>query len=351
MKKYLKLTGLFLLLIAISLTITGCQKKPEDVVKKMITKMASVDSLSYKADLNLRGAIPSLDTGLTETALNTENVSSDLVLNAEGQLYLKNDNYTHKIILDAGLNSEDTDLDLGLELVLTADTTYAKVNTAPNMGMIDFSTINDSWYTIDLEGLADPLAVETGDEEEFSRSEMKKLKKLISKTNFFKVKEDLGKEDLEGNSVYHYRVDIDTASVKTFLTEFNNLLGYAELTEDEQKEMQDSLQLMESLELEMWIGAKKYYLHKLAVVGYINDPDASVESIDLTINFNDFNSVDEIALPAEAKEFNLAEVLMMPSLPTLPTGFNPEDLEKMDLPELTPTQLEELTKMMEEYEQ
>ncbi|OGF31688.1 hypothetical protein A2533_04770 [Candidatus Falkowbacteria bacterium RIFOXYD2_FULL_35_9] len=335
---------LYLLIILpfLLLGLSGCTQSPESVMKSMIKNMVKTSSYHYDASIGLLGTIPGLAVVVNpQTASNNDNtkikISGDVDM-SDPDKYLQLIN----IVLGQGDNNSDQNLDFSM--VLSSQETYIKVNSMPQVTGTDASALGDDWYKFDLNSLGSEAPV---DEQgtELSSADLRKIKSLVSKTQFFQIVEDLGQTDLNNINTYHFRLKLNKSEIKQFLIKLNKIVDNEQLTTDEEADLEASLTKWEKFEPEVWIGVDDKLLYRVELGTNIDDPDSSISRVDAALNFSKYNKKVDIDVPATAKPFDLAEILQMPDLnnPTAPE-VNLDDFDNM-----SEQDLQKLNEMINQY--
>jgi len=308
----------------------------------MIKKMVTVDTFQFDATVGLKGAM----AGLSQELQLGASESSETKIAVSGQADTSNDDDV-KYLANLGIDfqSEGSDLNLNLDLLTTNEATFVKVNNAPQIELVDFSQLKDTWYKFQAE-VSDASETE---EDSLSASEVRKIRKLFQKVDFLKVVEDYGQEDLNGVRTYHYRVALNGEELKRFFVELKTIVDGQEPSLDEFKEIKANLDKWNDVSGDVWIGVKDYYLYKVNVGTNIDDVQSDLERFDLSLTLTNYGQPVDIQVPENAKVFDWNEVMAIPNV-TVPE-FSVDDLEKqLETLNLSDRELKELQKQMEEFE-
>ncbi|HCC23729.1 TPA: hypothetical protein DF272_06170 [Candidatus Falkowbacteria bacterium] len=340
MKKQWRYLGGILSVLLLMVLLTGCTKTPESVVDKMIAKMAAVKTYQFDATVGLKGTMAALEQGLQ-----LSNESSETKIKAKGQVDMRNDdNVKYVANLDVAFQAEGTALTLKADLLTTSQATYIKVNEAPQIALMDFSQLKDTWYKFQA---ADGTA-ESG-EEPLSASQVRKIKKLFQNTDFFTVAEDYGTEDLNGIKTYHYRVKLNGDELKRFFVEMKTIVDEQEPTTQEFEEIQANLAKWSGMEGDVWIGTNDYYLYQVNVGANIEEENSDLERMDLSLSMSAYNEPVTIDIPANAKIMDWAEIMGVNDA-TIPAGTDQNLTKQLEDLNLSDEEMAVFQKQLEALE-
>lgn len=154
-----------------------------------------------------------------------------------------------------------------------------------------------------------PQSVQTMlNKDEDTLKKEKQLKELFVNTNIFDITKEYGVEKLNGNKVYHYGISFNKNGLKEYIKKASKING-REMTS---VEVDNAVKFADSIsKMELWIGAKDYYLYKGTVDFSAKDTTKSTTSdISVTYTAKSYNKNLKITAPSDYKEFNPLALLM-----------------------------------------
>lgn len=247
------------------------------------------------------------------------NNSAEIAISFKGNLDVEKENEMLElnlglVKLDSSLYVKVDQLQLPAELQLLA---------GPYLSTLD--QIKGNWYEIPENFL--PAELQAGfeiAESEEETPEMKKIRELTEKTNFFVVKEDHGVENVKGVSTRHLEVELNKENTVEFIREVAKIEN-----QDAEIAVGDFETFLDIFEynFNLWIGVEDSYVYKATLNLAGTDPQNGAElevSGDMTMW--DFNAQQNIAAPGQSKPFTeLIQTISNISLPAVP-GAVPNQL-------------------------
>lgn len=302
MKRSLRILGVLVLGAVVLFGATGClDKSPEKVIEKMMKKMADFDSANVDLRVGLNGQFPQLSELDGTAALE----SSTVFVNFKGDIDLESEeNVQYHLIGDISNKMNDSEMQVAGELLSKGGDLYIKLSETPSVQMFDLSALKGLWYKFDLNSFK-VQTEQTDAEQELSRSQIKKMQKLLANTEFFRVVKDNGEEALDGIATYHYEVKVNQSELEKFFREANKIVEGRELTQIEEQEMNDNLQKLSEIDGDLWIGKKDYMLYRVELSGQSETEENGVTRYDIAINLRNFGKKVEINKPSDVREFDM----------------------------------------------
>jgi hypothetical protein len=320
MKIFFKHTIVIALMLLLVFVLTGCVKKsPDKIISDMLVKMAKVDSYHYQADINLKGRMSGLP-GLADSE-GTSDVNSTEI-QAEGDMDWQGDELKHDGNLRIKAQVEGEALDFDLDLRSLEQTTYLRLIKAPVLGTLDLTTMLNKWYKFNYKQV---MAAEDP-EDQLTSEQIKQLRQLMSNTKFFDLIEDLGKENLDGTQVYHYKVRLNKENIKQFVLQVHEITEGQSMPADDVAELDQKLDGLRNDQGELWVGVKDSYLYRAKGSADFNHRTASI-----------------ITAPAETEDFDISGAISMPSSPSPSDDFPGRAFIDEDM-------MADWEKMLEEFE-
>lgn len=216
--------------------------------------------------------------------------------------------FSFNIKTDAISGQEDF---FALEIRAIGKTVYLKLNEMPtNLGSFDLGFLKNQWIKIDTESLQERISssgAESQEEElkpsqDLSPEQSKKIKDIISQAKIVKKIERLPGEKFEGVDTYHYKIFFDDEGVKKFIIDIVEVIKNQPMSQEEINEFRNSFSASESLpDCEIWIGKKDSMPYKIYMGIQNINKSPSLQRMDLTFYFKNFNKSVQIDAPGESK--------------------------------------------------
>jgi|GEM_PF-2023471 len=313
----------YLFLAGVSLVaLTACGKPmeaPEAVINKAKQAVMDVSSGHVTAMATAKG------TNVTDN------------LNFDGKMELafdKSDLTKPKadfhVALSGGLKAAEKSLNGAFDLnFVTLDKLYyAKLNK--------LSTSDDSLITVQpfidkykgkwLKIAEDFIPQNIRDmqvEDEATKLKQQKMKELFVQSTLFDVTKEYGVEKLNGRSVYHYGLSVNTDGFKDYMAKAAAIDG-REMTI---QEIEEAVKVLDYIkEAELYVDVEDYYILKsvFKFSGEALNQGSNLE-VELTIEGSDFNKSVSVKAPEGAEDFNPLNLMMgLGGVPTEPT-VTPEE--------------------------
>lgn len=225
--------------------------------------------------------------------------------------------------LNASYQSGGTTLSGKGELRMKDGTMYVRMSDLPNLGLIDFSSFNNTWYSIVIADILaeNPLtnvAVTNSSVEQTQewQSELSALYRIARETDFVGI-EKVGKEDVAGVATTKYAITLHPDTMSKFIDayredakkrnatikEIDELLAEM-LTPDSVAEMKNFLNIST---MHVWVTGDPY-IAKLAIETVIVPPDDITELKDrqmrlsMGMSFGKFNQQPVVEVPTDAQD-------------------------------------------------
>ena len=304
MKRSLKFLGLFALVVVVLVGATGCGKKsPEQTIKKMMSNLSEVETLNLDIRVALNGQFPQLAVldgdAVTEPSSIMMSFVGDVDMESEESIqYQMTSSITNK--------TGNSEMKISGEVLSKDGVFYVKLAETPDVQIVDLSSLKGMWYKFDLDSLQMAPKVEAEeDEADLSRSQLKKMKKLLAKTEFFRVVKDHGEVDVNGMATNHYEVKVNQAELENFFREGTKIAENRDLTKLEESEMKETLQKFSEIDGDLWIGKKDFNLYRVELSGQQATDDGGIVRCDIAINLKNFDNPVTINTPAEVREFDM----------------------------------------------
>jgi hypothetical protein len=277
--------------------------KPEMVLKKALSSMRDVKSLSFEAKLDM--SIGSDDTGSGSDSLDLfgsflEDTPTQIILDAVGdvdRMDLENPKTRVNVAIYAGseLGTAEADfVSMNKEL-------YFRINDVPLVlsMFLDTDNIKNQWIHYSL-GKSDRFF----DDDE-GASEDDDFEDVILKEGYkaLEVKEDYGIEELDGVKVYHFKVGYNKEELILLAQKINETKSNKDVINDALSDMDDEdWDEIADDDYEVWIEKKNYYLRKLEMTSESEEGAEFKYDIVFKVELSNFNKELNIEEPVDAIE-------------------------------------------------
>ncbi len=293
-------TALFILSACSSVTT----KTPEQVIQNFKKTAKDVKVANFSVDIAMKG----MDA--------EDNIDFNLIADIKLD---RSEGVEHKadvgLKISGALNTGEMNLDgnLDLKILTIGEKYYFKLmeleSNDPYMQNLEplVEPYKKKWQHLSSDFVPENIReLQQKDEETLAKEEQ--LKELFVNTKLFDVVKEFGEESLNGKKVHHYGVRLNKEGVKQYIRKAATING----TELTNAEVEESVEFANSMtNMEIWIGAKDYYLYKGLVDFSVQSIDESVKSnISLAYTANSYNTDLKIEAPADAEEFNPLALLM-----------------------------------------
>ncbi len=143
----------------------------------------------------------------------------------------------------------------------------------------------------------------------FTPEQTAKLKQIIAQSKVFKVTEKLASEKIEGVDTYHYKFLIDKTELKKLVVDINGVVQNTTFTDKELAAYDKSLEAIDNLGGEIWIGKKDYLPYKILFTIGIKETAEfkTAGQLTATLLFKNYNQPVQIDIPSPVK--SIEEIL------------------------------------------
>ena len=203
---------------------------------------------------------------------------------------------------------------VGVALKVTDDATFIELNKLPATIVPVASNFMNSWVKLDMAEAArklgkPELATEIEQKSQEEAQIVSQIKTLLANNQPYTLNAVLPDDIINEQSMFHYSLMIDKAKVKTLLTSILPLLSdTAENNEQILAEANDILNNLSINNLEIWVGKKDKYLHRVAFnLNLPNETETFGGTAAVIMNYSNFNA--PIAVTDPEKFITLDELL------------------------------------------
>ncbi|NOY35455.1 MAG: hypothetical protein GXP44_00815 [bacterium] len=276
---------------------------PEKVILEMFERQQKTDSFGYESKINIKTS--SEKSGAANQVIEVK---------LAGKYDVRDeDNIKSLSFLDANISGGILgNLSLGLEARTLGGISYIKATDLPNLGFIDFSSINNKWIKIDVEeaakqfGLSEELKKKEEEKKrtrDLLRNRADEVMKLAKEWEVVQSIEKLPGEIIDGHKTYHYKIIFNKDGLRDFF------LGTLKMIKPDRKISMEELSALDiffkNLEIndvEIWIGKSDKLLYGFFANFKVRKPDKkSAADFTFDIKFNDYGKPVDVKAPEGAK--------------------------------------------------
>jgi hypothetical protein len=305
------------------------QESPEKIVEKMVANLMALKTLEYQGDVKITAIIPDLMTN-NESVKSVQKTSIkepiNFFVNFSGKTDITDSN-NPKISLSINLKSDISktltksvkqEVTAGWDYIFLNKIHYIKFTTLPNLGFIDLGFLSNQWIKIDTEAIQknfgdiislNEKAKNIQEQTNLTADKLDKLKQIIKETKAIKLTKKLGSEKIEGVNTWHYKFSFDKDAFKKLIVNFIEIVDNKVLSNEDLKQLDESLRSLDNFNGEIWIGKKDYLPYKIFFENEIKDsnqPDLSGKIV-MTFLMKNYNKPIQINAPSQTK--NIEEIM------------------------------------------
>lgn len=358
-------TGVYLLISNQIITLPFLEKKPEEVIKLMIDKMAEIKTYTYDADISAQiqmdlgklgeknplsfltkppkvlGESVDLEKNWVEGEMMSSQemtmgtplfggqsgpIKANLNYKLTGKVDLTDKNNPQdEAKINLGLDLAGMEMKLGGEVKIINETIYLKADQLPfPLSLVLGAEFYNQWFSLDLEELEkkrQEMAKEFGMPIELSTFDLtqnqEKLKQIQKKLNsivnqLFQVDERLKDEIIDNEKCYHYKVILNKANLDKVISETMEILSGEILQEEnlsdtKQKNLKE---MLENPDFQNFLNQLSKIITKSQGEIWIDKKDFYLRKtiFDLGLDFSSLE-FEKQKIPADALIINISGVL------------------------------------------
>lgn len=307
---------------------------PEEVIAKMSSRLAEIESLEYQGEIIFETAADLLTHDPVEEEMAVGLSMESFKLSSEGQLDIReeeNPKMAFSLILEE-LAEEGDSFDLDIKSI--DQTIYFRLNKLPDLRIFDLSSLADYWFKIDVESIGESFGIENIDElmnkQKLSSGQMEEMNQAFCQSEIIEVTKELANEKVKEINAYHYEFLVDLDNLRNLIIETNEIAQGEPATEEEIVELDESLQTIKSINGEIWIGKKDLLPYKIFLEIETKETDiySYAGQMTMALSLKNYNQPMQIeAPPAVDLEEMLEELFSAFEEPTsLPLFEEPTSL-------------------------
>jgi len=282
----------------------GCGTQPEEppvVLSKMMKAISKTEKLEFSGNFQIVGnSTLSLLQGL-----------QDLQVSGIGKINLrdvKNFKYLLDVII-SGTSSEGK-TEVGAELRSFPDYSYFRVTQLKVPLGLPFSLSADKrWYKIRSNGENQDWL---GSTQPLTNDQIQQLRGLIAQSQLFNIVQKFPDETVNGTRAYHWQVAIDATELLKLFSSWSTTARSIDNVD-----WKHLAAMLVDYQYELWINKYNYQLVEMSIKGWYDNPDRQRTDFITQLIFKKFNTTINIERPTNVEEFNLRQLLGLPSAVTL----------------------------------
>lgn len=301
-----KMAALFAVAAFVVLSVSACNlfMSDEEVINKMMTRMAGVES--YSGETQVSGAMAVEDV---------PSVSFEFLMS--GNAYNKNvaegeeSDAAFDYNIDGNVEAQGQAMSFNADMKFLDEAMYFKVNTLPMIPLMDFSELTNKWIVLDFNAISelDPTVSASVAQPDFTDL-MTYANELYQESNIFTLKEDLGSDKVGNNRVYHYSVDMNKEALAEMMMKIalkmaeDQNIDEADLAEAKE-DMMTAFESLEIKNLELFIDKSDFYLRRMVMDMELSDPEGQEGTVSIQIDglYDNFDKEVVIEAPEDASSF------------------------------------------------
>jgi len=281
------------------ITIPFIAPNAEAAVAKMMKAMSGVESMAFNVDLSLaeKNEVGN-DNWHLQTALTGKKETSSTGLTAA-------------LAINGTYSSSTDNMPFSGEFRMLNDKTYFRISEIPAT-LYELGNMKNKWYYLKSSDAAGNLgtlnpALNTN-ASDLTEEQYQQMKDLVSESTFIKANNVLEEQTVQGVECYHYDVILDAAGITLFIQKLAGIINQT-ITDQMITDLVDFPEGLNELKTEVWIGKSDHYLYQVKTNALKLNSNNKQVSTDLTIQLTEFNQPASIAVPEDAEELNMEELM------------------------------------------
>jgi len=289
-------------------TIPFVEEMPAKVASKIFEEvnLDKIKSVSSELELKVSGErkYKGFDFKSNQEVEKSENLDFSLKSSSNIEYKADNNDFSGNFNLEVVFNYQGMNYPVSLAGVKKGNKIYFKLEKAPVIPFFDLTPYLDKWYYYDLSEFSQDLSempfeknINLNTNANLSPQDIEKIRDILKKSNFIKVKKRLPDEKIKNIDSYHYQVEIDKENfVKMYkdllaaadeIEIFKKALGNTNQSEIEKtlKDLDSTIDNLNKYQMEIWVGKENYLLNKFKISGnYTKDS----ENNKVNLNFSGY---------------------------------------------------------------
>lgn len=292
-------------IVAGALVWSFSRGKPDDVIQKMIAAMSEVRSLHFAIQTDLEGSVP-ITSPFPIPIPSDSSEMATVAITAEGDADTSTPGFSlFQSIFTITAKDEKQSSEFGLELRLRDKKIYVRLTKAPSEG-IDLSRVINQWTVIDPEVAGTQFGLEKGKEKKqpLREEQINRIRELVRNTKFFSLERVLPSEKIAGTATFHYAVTLNLPETRSFAIESRTIATGKEATAKELAELDTTIEKLDEITGELWIGRRDYLLYQVMLQGITPSAESGANATwQLTATLTNHNQPVAVEVPEESTPF------------------------------------------------
>ncbi len=167
---------------------------------------------------------------------------------------------------------------------------------SPFFGVGNLDAIKNQWYKTDLQ------AQKSEDNQKLTDKEVEQMRAAFQKYPFIKVTGKMGSENIAGVPSFRYGITFDKDNFVRFTNEISQVRDQRPLTEEEKKSLQESVDVLDNFDSQIWVGKTDLLPHQFKVAFDLKQPGKTEKlHINSLTTAQSFDQPLSIEAPQDAK--------------------------------------------------
>ncbi len=308
---------IIVLIVGAFLIVNSLSKVSPQVIENALSKINEYDSYNAEGELGVK-------------IISQEEDQIDVDLSFTQKVDQSNKEEVKSLSdFNLSIGSEGATLQAEFQTITISQDTYLKIIEAPLIPMLmglNLESLENQWYKINQEEIYG--TIENGEETTEGKNIVEEIKKIIKGKNFFKVKKNLGIEELNGQETTCYLLELDKKTIKETIPEFIDVLEKY-ISEEKRQEYEEEIskkleevsqkfddfwKRVEPMEIKMWID-NSTRIRKVSFEKELNlIEDSQIKKINILFEttFSQFNEKFDIETPDDYKNIEEAVSSLVP---------------------------------------
>ncbi len=279
-------------------------QSPEDMLATMQQNMMEVESAHFTGSVNFTGKyksdlVPTSEFLPMDGAQDATMKEGMLSVDMTGAFANVEEDYEGYIDFVIGYEAEGETGNIALAMRTVDEMSYIK------LGALDIPMGDDSAQMVEIisgivsEKWVSLPAAEDGKESPVEVNE--KMEELIKQLSFLKDMDVVGTERIHGEKTAHITAKVHREDMRTFMMASRE---DDPMTAEEKADMESLLDVMEGMDIELWIGVSDSLLYKVQLAGPVVDAEQGVDgNINIMLEMYDYDKDVEVVAPEGAMTF------------------------------------------------
>lgn len=280
------------LIITLSTAAYAATQTPEAILAKGLDTLIAAKSFTYDSQVS---------AAFTDSKKSSENGSGRISLTG-GYDGSQVGNPKIQATLSGSVTIDGKTYDGAAEGKIVNQTSYAGITKVPKIEQFDISPIVGIWIKYDFSSFRDSHGKSVADYmQPLNDQERKQVREALKKNNPFDNITTKGTEKINDVASRHYQLTINYDKLKALAPELAGVLSRESLSEDEKKELGDSIEPPEkNTPIDVWVSKKTSAINKIASHDELKEGSSSATT-DSQITISNLNQPVTVEPVGDAK--------------------------------------------------